>query len=146
MACDYRIASTKAVFGQPEILLGIIPGGGGTQRLPRIVGASRAKEISLSGRQVAADEALRIGLADEVVEPDSLRDRSLELATSLAKGALVAQALTKEAIDRGLSMSLDEGLAVERHVFAEVFRSEDSQIGVKSFLEHGPGKAEFTGR
>ena len=146
MACDYRIVSTKAVFGQPEILLGIIPGGGGTQRLPRIVGASRAKEISLSGRQVAAEEALRIGLADEVVEHESLRDRTLELATSLAKGALVAQALTKEAIDRGMSISLEEGLAVERHVFTEVFRSEDSQIGVKSFLEHGPGKADFVGR
>ena len=146
MACDYRIASTKAVFGQPEILLGIIPGGGGTQRLPRIVGASRAKEISLSGRQVAADEALRIGLADEVVDHESLRDRTLQLAADLAKGALVAQALTKEAIDRGMSMSLEEGLAVERHVFTEVFRSEDSQIGVKSFLEHGPGKADFVGR
>ena len=146
MACDYRIASTKAVFGQPEILLGIIPGGGGTQRLPRIVGASRAKEISLSGRQVAAEEALRIGLADEVVEHEALRERSLELASSLAKGALVAQGLTKEAIDRGLSLTLDDGLAVEREAFTEVFRSEDSQIGVKSFLEHGPGKADFVGR
>ena len=146
MACDYRIASTKAVFGQPEILLGIIPGGGGTQRLPRIVGASRAKEISLSGRQVDAEEALRIGLADEVVEHEALRERSLELASSLAKGALVAQGLTKEAIDRGLSLTLDDGLAVEREAFTEVFRSEDSQIGVKSFLEHGPGKADFIGR
>jgi len=146
MACDYRIASTKAVFGQPEILLGIIPGGGGTQRLPRIVGASRAKEISLSGRQVAAEEALRIGLADEVVEHEALRDRSLELASSLAKGALVAQGLAKEAIDRGLSLTLDDGLAVEREAFTEVFRSEDSQIGVRSFLEHGPGKADFVGR
>ena len=103
-------------------------------------------KISLSGRQVDAEEALRIGLADEVVEHEALRERSLELASSLAKGALVAQGLTKEAIDRGLSLTLDDGLAVEREAFTEVFRSEDSQIGVKSFLEHGPGKADFVGR
>lgn len=146
MACDYRVASTKAVFGQPEILLGIIPGGGGTQRLARIVGASKAKEICLTGRQVASEEAKAIGLADEVVEHDELRARTLALASSLASGALIAQALTKDAIDAGLNGTLDEGLAIERDRFAEVFRSEDSQIGVKSFLEHGPGKAEFTGR
>lgn len=146
MACDYRIASTKAVFGQPEILLGIIPGGGGTQRLARIVGPSRAKELCITGRQVNAEEARQIGLADEVVEPEALRSRTLELAAAVAAGATVAQALTKAAIDRGLDGDLDAGLAIERELFAEVFRSEDSQIGVASFLEHGPGKAEFTGR
>ncbi len=146
LACDYRIASDKAVFGQPEILLGIIPGGGGTQRLARAVGASRAKELCLTGRQVRADEALRIGLADEVVAPEDLHDRAFALATEVARGALVAQALTKQAIDRGLSGSLADGLAVERAAFVEVFRSDDSQIGVASFLEHGPGKATFTGR
>lgn len=145
MACDYRIASTKAVFGQPEILLGIIPGGGGTQRLARLVGPSRAKELCITGRQVRADEALRIGLADEVVEPDALRARVLELAESVAAGATVAQALTKAAIDRGLDGDLDAGLAIERELFTEVFRSSDSQVGVASFLEHGPGKANFTG-
>ena len=99
MACDYRIASEKAVFGQPEILLGIIPGGGGTQRLPRLVGASRAKEIMLTGRQVSATEALSIGLADEIVAPDQLMNRALELASSLASGAVVAQRLIKSLVD-----------------------------------------------
>jgi enoyl-CoA hydratase len=146
LACDYRIASERAVFGQPEILLGIIPGGGGTQRLARAVGASRAKELCLTGRQVKADEALRIGLADEVVAPDGLHDRALALAAEAGRGALVAQSLVKRAIDGGLSMTLEEGLALERRLFADVFHSEDSRIGVASFLEHGPGKAAFTGR
>ena len=145
LGCDYRIASDKAVFGQPEILLGIIPGGGGTQRLARVVGPSRAKEMCLTGRQVKADEALRIGLADEVVAPDELLERALALAAEAARGALAAQAITKRLIDDGLSTSLDDGLAMERDGFVEVFRTQDSQIGVKSFLEHGPGKAEFSG-
>ncbi len=146
LACDYRIASTRAVFGQPEILLGIIPGGGGTQRLARTVGASRAKEMCLTGRQVRADEALRIGLADEVVEPEQLHERALAMAGEVARGALVAQGLAKRAIDEGLSGSLADGLHLERRLFTEVFDSADSRIGVTSFLEHGPGKAAFTGR
>jgi enoyl-CoA hydratase/carnithine racemase len=145
LGCDYRIASDKAVFGQPEILLGIIPGGGGTQRLARVVGPSKAKEMCLTGRQVKAEEALRIGLADEVVAPEALHERALALAAEVAKGALLAQSITKRLIDDGLSMSLEEGLALERDGFVEVFRSDDSQIGVASFLEHGPGKASFTG-
>jgi enoyl-CoA hydratase/carnithine racemase len=145
LGCDYRIASEKAVFGQPEILLGIIPGGGGTQRLARVVGASKAKEMCLTGRQVKADEALRIGLADEVVVPGELHGRALALAAEVAKGALQAQAITKRVIDSGLSTSLDAGLALERDGFVEVFATDDSQIGVASFLEHGPGKADFTG-
>ena len=145
MACDYRIASTKAVFGQPEILLGIIPGGGGTQRLPRLVGASRAKEIMITGRQVKADEALNIGLANEVVEPDALMARALELANSVASGATVATGLIKRAVDEGMQTELAQGLALELELFEEVFHSRDSQIGVASFLENGPGKASFTG-
>ncbi|MBA3286953.1 MAG: enoyl-CoA hydratase/isomerase family protein [Acidimicrobiia bacterium] len=145
LACDYRIAGPRAVFGQPEILLGIIPGGGGTQRLARLVGPSRAKELCLGGRQVPADEALTIGLADEVVDGDPL-ERALELARSLAAGAVLAQAAAKRAIDDGLSMDLAAGLAHERELFVEVFGTEDSQVGIRSFLEHGPGKAEFTGR
>ena len=145
MACDYRIASTKAVFGQPEILLGIIPGGGGTQRLPRLVGASRAKEIMITGRQVKADEALNIGLANEVVEPDALMARALELASSIASGATVATGLIKRAVDEGMQTDLAKGLALELELFEEVFHSTDSQIGVASFLENGPGKASFTG-
>jgi enoyl-CoA hydratase/carnithine racemase len=145
MACDYRIASTKAVFGQPEILLGIIPGGGGTQRLPRLVGASRAKEIMITGRQVKADEALNIGLASEVVEPDALMARALELANSVASGATVATGLIKRAVDEGMQTDLAQGLALELELFEEVFHSRDSQIGVASFLENGPGKASFNG-
>ena len=91
LACDYRIASEKAVFGQPEILLGIIPGGGGTQRLPRAVGVSRAKELMITGRQVKADEALRIGLADEVVAPEQLHERALALAGEVGELAALLQ-------------------------------------------------------
>jgi len=146
LACDYRIASERAVFGQPEVLLGIIPGGGGTQRLPRVVGPSRAKEMMVTGRQVRAEEALRIGLADEVVAPEALHERAFALAAEVARGATVAQRLIKIAVDRGLDGSLPDGLARERELFEEVFASEDSRVGVASFLEHGPGKATFTGR
>jgi len=146
MACDYRIVGEKAVFGQPEILLGIIPGGGGTQRLPRLIGASRAKEMMITGRQVKADEALRIGLADEVVPNEQLHERALALAAEVAKGALQAQALTKQLVDRGLDVSLAEALLVERELFEAVFHTDDSRIGVQSFLAVGPGKATFTGR
>lgn len=145
LACDYRIAGERAVFGQPEILLGTIPGGGGTQRLARQVGPSRAKEISITGRQVKADEAFRIGLADEIVAGDELHDRAFALAAECAAGAVLSQAFAKQAIDRGLSTSLADGLRIEQELFVESFRTNDSQVGVKSFLEHGPGKAEFTG-
>ena len=145
LACDYRIASTKAVFGQPEILLGIIPGGGGTQRLPRTVGASRAKELMMTGRQVRADEALSIGLVDEVVEPDALMARALELAGVVAGGAAQASRLVKRTVDAGLQADLASGLDLELDAFREVFGTQDSRTGVASFLENGPGKAVFTG-
>ncbi|MCE2734934.1 MAG: enoyl-CoA hydratase/isomerase family protein [Acidimicrobiaceae bacterium] len=145
MACDYRIASTKAVFGQPEILLGIIPGGGGTQRLPRLVGSSRAKELMITGRQVKADEAERIGLADEVVEPDQLMTRARELADTVAGGAAQASRIIKRVVDAGMNTTLEEGLQLEIDGFVEVFGTRDSQVGVKSFLENGPGKATFSG-
>ncbi|MEI7592364.1 MAG: enoyl-CoA hydratase-related protein [Actinomycetes bacterium] len=146
LACDVRFASTKAKFGQPEILLGIIPGGGGTQRLARLVGPARAKDIILTGRQVDAPEALAIGLVDRVVEPTDLLDEAIAYAAALAAGAVVAQGLAKQAIDRGLSVDLVTGIQLEQDAFVEVFRSEDSQIGTKSFLESGPGKATFVGR
>ena len=146
LACDYRIGSTKAVFGQPEILLGIIPGGGGTQRLPRVVGASRAKELMVTGRQVKAQEALLIGLADEIVEPELLMARALELAVSVGSGATQATALIKKAVNEGLETDIARGLELELGLFEEVFHTEDSRIGVASFLENGPGKASFTGR
>jgi enoyl-CoA hydratase/carnithine racemase len=145
LACDYRIAGERAVFGQPEILLGIIPGGGGTQRLARLVGPSRAKELCITGRQVTAEEAVRIGLADEIVSGDP-HERAFSLAADVARGPLSAQALCKRVVDRGLSLPLVEGLALERDAFVDVFGTEDSQIGVTRFRQHGPGKAEFTGR
>lgn len=146
LACDYRIASEKAVFGQPEILLGIIPGGGGTQRLPRLVGASRAKEMMVTGRQVRADEARAIGLADEVVAPDALMDRALALAGTVASGASIAARLIVRAVDEGLALGLEDGLALERELFTEVFGTADAATGVTSFRENGPGKARFEGR
>ncbi len=145
LACDLRIAGDNARFGQPEILLGIIPGGGGTQRLARLVGPARAKDLVLSGRAVRADEALRIGLVDEVVPAAELLDHVRARAAELAKGAVAAQALAKRAIDEGLDLSLAEGLALEQDLFEEVFTTDDAVIGVASFLENGPGKATFTG-
>jgi enoyl-CoA hydratase/carnithine racemase len=146
LACDYRIASERAVFGQPEILLGIIPGGGGTQRLSRLVGPSRAKELMLTGRQVKAQEALVIGLCDEVVPPAELHERAMALAAELARGPLAVQRLAKRAVDEGLELPLASALALERELFVAAFGTEDSRIGVRSFLEQGPGKAVFTGR
>jgi enoyl-CoA hydratase len=134
------------VFGQPEILLGIIPGGGGTQRLARLVGPARAKEMILSGRQVRAEEAFRIGLADEVVAPDALMERALERAAELARGAVLAQGLAKRAIDAGLDRPLAEGLTIEQDQFVEVFTTHDAHVGVASFLEKGAGHATFEGR
>jgi enoyl-CoA hydratase len=146
LACDYRIASDRAVLGQPEVQLGIIPGGGGTQRLSRTVGASRAKELMITGRHVQAEEALRIGLVDEVVPNEQLLVRALELAAGVADGASTAQALIKRAVDEGASLPLAEGLALEQRLFVDVFHTDDSRIGVRSFLDHGPGRASFTGR
>ncbi len=146
MSCDLRIAGDKARLGQPEILLGIIPGAGGTQRLPRLVGPARAKELVWSGRQVRADEALAIGLVDRVAPADELEQQALAWAAELASGAVVAMGLAKRAIDEGLDGSLARGLDVEAVAFVEVFGTEDARTGVASFLEHGPGKAKFSGR
>ncbi|MCB1250293.1 MAG: enoyl-CoA hydratase/isomerase family protein [Acidimicrobiales bacterium] len=146
LACDLRVASEGAKLGQPEILLGIIPGGGGTQRLARLVGPAKAKELICGGAQVRAPEALAMGLVDHVVPADELQARAIELAAGFAKGAVVAQGLAKRAIDQGLDGSLGAGLDLEQDLFVEVFRTEDAGIGVASFLEHGPGKASFVGR
>jgi enoyl-CoA hydratase len=146
LACDFRVASERAKLGQPEILLGIIPGGGGTQRLARLVGPARAKELILGGEQVGANRALEIGLVDEVVAPDEVIDRALQLAARYASGPVAAHALAKRAIDEGLQGTLAEGLGLEQRLFVEVFGTDDAAIGVRSFLEHGPGQATFTGR
>ncbi|MBI4883168.1 MAG: enoyl-CoA hydratase/isomerase family protein [Actinobacteria bacterium] len=145
LACDYRVAAERAVFGQPEVLLGIIPGGGGTQRLSRLVGPSRAKELMITGRQVPAAEALAIGLADEVVPPDQLHERALTLAAEVARGALLAQQFVKRAVDEGVDGTLADGLRLERELFEAVFNTADSRIGIASFIASGPGEAEFTG-
>ncbi len=146
LACDFRVCADDARIGQPEILLGVIPGGGGTQRLPRLIGSSRAKELIVTGRQVRAEEALAIGLVNRVVPKDEVLSATLEWAAELARGPLVAQSAAKAAVDRGLEVSLEEGLAVERQQFRVVNRSEDADRGIRSFLEHGPGKATFLGR
>jgi enoyl-CoA hydratase len=145
LACDFRVAADTAKFGQPEILLGIIPGGGATQRLTRLVGPARAKELILTGRQVRADEALTLGLVDEVVPADQVMARAIERAAAFAAGPVVAHGLAKRVIDEGLGGSLEAGLEAEQKAFVEVFHSRDSRIGVESFLEHGPGRANFTG-
>jgi enoyl-CoA hydratase len=146
LCCDWRIAGDNAVLGQPEVLLGIIPGGGGTQRLPRLVGTAKAKEIMITGRQVKADEALRIGLVDEVVPAAEVLDRALAKAAEVAKGAVLAHALIKAAVDEGIETTLAWGIDREQLYFVDVFETDDAQLGVKSFLEHGPGKAGFTGK
>jgi enoyl-CoA hydratase len=111
-----------------------------------LVGPARAKDLILSGRQVGAEEALRIGLVDRVVPAASLLDEALVWAAQLGAGAVLAQAMAKRAIDEGLDSELAEGLALEQELFAEVFETEDAQVGVASFLQHGPGKAVFQGR
>ena len=141
LACDFRVVGTSARLGQPEILLGVIPGGGGTQRLTRLVGPSRAKDLILTGRQVDAEEALRMGLVDRVVDDTAVLDTALAMASSLASGAVVAQAMAKRAIDDGLDLELAEGLDLEQVLFVEVFGTEDAGIGVRSFIEDGPGRA-----
>jgi enoyl-CoA hydratase/carnithine racemase len=146
LACDLRMAADNAKLGQPEILLGIIPGGGATQRLPRLVGPSRAKDIIFTGRQVGAEEALAMGLVDRVVPHDELLDRAVAWAAELAAGAVLAQAMAKQAIDDGCQGDLAEGLALEQELFAEVFTTEDARIGVASFLANGAGQATFQGR
>ena len=146
LACDLRVVADNAKLGQPEILLGIIPGGGGTQRLARVIGASRAKDLVFTGRQVGADEALRLGLADRVVPPAQVLDTALELAAGLAQGPVLAHALAKRAIDLGLDGTLADGLSLEQDLFADAFTTEDARTGVESFLQHGPGQARFSGR
>lgn len=145
LACDLRVAADNGRLGQPEILLGIIPGGGGTQRLPRLVGPSRAKDLIYSGRQVPADEALAMGLVDRVVPADDLQAEAVAWAATFAAGPRRAHALAKQAIDEGLEDDLDSGLSLEQRLFTEVFTTTDAATGVASFLAEGPGKATFTG-
>jgi enoyl-CoA hydratase/carnithine racemase len=146
LCADVRFAAEDAVLGQPEVLLGIIPGAGGTQRLTRLVGPSRAKDLIFSGRFVKADEALAIGLVDRVVPADQVYDEALTWARQFSGAATYAVRAAKEAIDRGLEVDLETGLEIERQQFAALFATEDRGIGMTSFVESGPGKAQFVGR
>jgi enoyl-CoA hydratase len=146
LTADFRVCGDNAKLGQPEILLGIIPGAGGTQRLPRLVGPARAKDLVFSGRFVDAAEALHIGLVDKVVAPDDVYGAAVEMVSRYARGPAFALRAAKEAIDEGLDVDLDTGLRIERKLFAGLFATEDRSIGMTSFVENGPGKAEFVGR
>jgi enoyl-CoA hydratase/carnithine racemase len=146
LACDFRVAAENARLGQPEVLLGVLPGAGGTQRLSRLIGAARAKDMIFSGRFVPAPEALSIGLVDEVVAPDDVYAAARRRVQSYVGGPAYAIRAAKEAIDRGLEVDLETGLEIERMQFAGVFATRDRAIGMASFAEHGPGKAKFEGR
>ena len=146
LAADFRVAGEKARLGQPEILLGVIPGAGGTQRLPRLIGPARAKDLVFSGRMVGAAEALRLGLVDQVVPDDSVYQAAVDLVKRYAAGPALALRAAKQAIDAGLGVDLATGLEIERVQFAALFGTEDQRAGMRSFLENGPGKATFTGR
>jgi enoyl-CoA hydratase/carnithine racemase len=146
LCADFRVLGASAKVGQPEILLGIIPGAGGTQRLPRLIGPSKAKDLIFSGRFVDAQEALAIGLADRVVPDDEVHEAARVLAARYAGGPALALRAAKEAIDQGLEVDLSTGLEIERLHFAGLFATDDARAGMRSFLENGPGKATFTGR
>jgi enoyl-CoA hydratase/carnithine racemase len=146
LCADFRVAGESAKVGQPEIQLGVIPGAGGTQRLPRLIGPARAKDLVFSGRHVKADEAEKIGLVDEVVPDDQVYAAARAMAARYAGGPAVALRAAKEAIDQGLETDLATGLEIERLHFAGLFATEDQKIGMRSFVEDGPGKAKFTGR
>ncbi|MBJ6621544.1 enoyl-CoA hydratase/isomerase family protein [Streptomyces sp. DHE17-7] len=143
LCADFRIAGENAKLGQPEILLGLIPGAGGTQRLSRLIGPSKAKDLIFTGRQVRADEALALGLVDRVVPAAEVYEQAHAWAARLAKGPAIALRAAKEAIDTGLETDIETGLAVERNWFAGLFATEDRERGMRSFVEEGPGKAKF---
>ncbi|MFA9430403.1 enoyl-CoA hydratase/isomerase family protein [Egicoccus sp. AB-alg2] len=145
LACDFRFAADNAKLGQPEVLLGLIPGAGGTQRLPRLVGLSRAKELLFSGRMVDMVEAQQIGLVDEVHPADEVYDRAVEAAARYAAGPFALR-LIKQAVEDGTELPIDQALRLEQSLFAEAFGTDDARTGIASFIENGPGKAKFTGR
>jgi len=146
LCADFRVAGESAKVGQPEILLGVIPGAGGTQRLPRLIGPARAKDIIFTGRFVGADEAHAIGLVDRVVPDAEVFDAALALVKRYASGPALALRAAKQAIDDGLDVDLATGLEIERLNFAGLFATEDQRTGMRSFIENGPGKATFAGR
>ena len=146
LCADVRIVADDATLGQPEIKLGVIPGAGGTQRLARLVGPSRAKELIFTGRFVGAAEALTLGLADRVVPADEVLTTALAWARQFVGGPALALRAAKECVDRGGEVDLDTGLEIERMQFAALFGTEDRAAGMRSFVQHGPGQARFVGR
>lgn len=144
LACDLRVASTRAKFGQPEINLGLIPGGGGTQRLCRLLGYGKAMEMTLTGEMVGADEALRIGLVNKVVEPEDLERGALELAENIARKSPYTVRVAKRVVRAALDLPFTEGVLAERSEFVALFDTEDKEIGVSAFLERKD--AEWVGR
>jgi enoyl-CoA hydratase/carnithine racemase len=146
MCADLRFASEDARLGQPEILLGIIPGAGGTQRLPRLVGVGRAKDLIYSGRMISADDARQIGLVNEVHPPGEVFSKAVEAARRYATGPRVALRAAKTAVNWGARGDVRTGIVLEREVFADLFSTQDQKAGMTSFLEKGPGKATFSGR
>ncbi|HVM28547.1 MAG TPA: enoyl-CoA hydratase/isomerase family protein [Mycobacteriales bacterium] len=146
LAADFRVLGERAKVGVPEISLGVMPGAGGTQRLPRLVGPARAKELVFTGRHVAADEAHALGIADRVVPDADVYEAARAMAAQFATGPAVALRAAKQAIDDGLELDLDSALRLETTLFAALFSTEDQKAGMQSFLENGPGKAAFSGR
>jgi enoyl-CoA hydratase/carnithine racemase len=146
LCADFRVAGESAKVGQPEIQLGVIPGAGGTQRLPRLIGPSKAKDLIFTGRHVKADEALALGLVDKVVPDAEVYEAARAMAARYAGGPAAALRAAKEAVDAGLEVDLATGLEIERLHFAGMFATEDQKTGMRSFVEEGPGKAKFTGR
>jgi len=146
LGCDRRICADNAKLGQPEILLGVIPGGGGTQRMARLIGAPRTKDLIFTGRMVGAAEALEIGLVDQVVPAGEVYATARAWAAQFATGPALALAAAKKAIDGGLDNDLRTGLDLEAELFSALFATGDRAIGMDSFVANGPGKAEFTGR
>lgn len=146
MCADFRFAADNAVLGQPEILLGVIPGAGGTQRLPRLVGPAKAKELIFTGRRIKAAEALAWGLVDRVLAPERVYQEAREFCSQFSRAASLALRSAKESVDRGIEVDLETGLEIERQHFASLFATDDRTIGMGSFRKDGPGKAVFTGR
>jgi len=146
LCCDFRVAGDNAKLGQPEILLGVIPGAGGTQRLARLIGPARAKDLIYTGRFVDSAEALAIGLVDEVVPADDVYAAARRRVERYVGGPAYALRAAKEAVDRGLETDLVTGLEIERTLFAGLFATRDREIGMTSFVQHGPGQAQFEGR
>lgn len=143
-SCDIRYASTKAKFGQPEVTLGVIPGFGGTQRLTRLVGRGKAKEMIASGAMIDAKEAYRIGLAEEIAEPDELMAKTRELAKKIMANGPIAVGMAKYVIDRGADLPLNLAIDFETQLWGETFATEDQTEGMNAFLEKR--KAAFTGK